>query len=332
MAVKLFVVEFGVRCSLGIVPLKEDSLKLINCSRPTSGETIVGCYWGTERLDVTRGIADGVLFFPVPARTIEDILHTGNGLTLLESELARLRGLDRDLRPWLFSEQDILLRAPVLRPEKLIGIGLNYRDHAEEARIAIPKTPLIFGMYANAIIGPDASIVIPPATRQVDYEAELAVVIGSPARSVTPEEALNHVAGYTIVNDVSARDLQFGDKQWTRGKSIDTFAPMGPCLVTRSELGSADGLDIQLRLNGQTLQKSNTRNLIFNVPALVSSISQTMTLYPGDVISTGTPSGVGYVRTPPIFLKQGDIVEIEIAGIGILRNHVVEESARTGGQ
>jgi 2-keto-4-pentenoate hydratase/2-oxohepta-3-ene-1,7-dioic acid hydratase in catechol pathway len=235
------------------------------------------------------------------------------------------------LSDWLFSEQDVMVYAPVLRPQKLIGIGLNYRDHAEESGITIPKTPLIFGMYANAIIGPGAPIVIPPATRQVDYEAELAVVIGGRARSVTPDEALDYVAGYTIMNDVSARDLQFGDKQWTRGKSIDTFAPMGPCLTTRSELGSGDGLDIQLRLNGQTLQKSNTRNLIFNVPALVSSISQTMTLYPGDVISTGTPSGVGYVRNPPIFLQPGDVVEIEIAGIGILRNHVVE-FARTGGQ
>ena len=177
-------------------------------------------------------------------------------------------------------------------------------------------------MYANAIVGPEAPIVIPPATQQVDYEAELAVVIGSRACRVRVDRALRYVAGYTIVNDVSARDLQFGDKQWTRGKSIDTFAPMGPCLVTRSELGSGDELGIELRLNGRTLQKSNTRNLIFDVPALVSHISQTMTLEPGDVISTGTPSGVGYVRNPPIFLKHGDSVEIEIEGIGVLRNPV----------
>jgi acylpyruvate hydrolase len=178
-------------------------------------------------------------------------------------------------------------------------------------------------MYANAIVGPGDNIVIPPATTQVDYEAEFAIVIGARALRVSSDEALKYVAGYTIVNDVSARDLQFGDKQWTRGKSIDTFAPMGPCLTTRSELGSGDGLSIQLRLNGQTLQKSNTRNLIFNVPALVSHISQTMTLEPGDVISTGTPSGVGYVRKPPIFLKQGDVVEIEVEGIGMLRNPVI---------
>ena len=263
-------------------------------------------------------------------RHIEDILHIDNGLTLLERELARLQSESRNLQTYLFREQDVILKAPVLHPQKLIGIGLNYRDHAEESRIPIPKTPLLFGMYANAIIGPDAAIVVPPATQQVDYEAELAVVIGSRARNVTPEDALDYIAGYTIVNDVSARDLQFGDKQWTRGKSIDTFAPMGPCLVTRSELGSADGLDIELRLNGQRLQKSNTRNLIFNAPALVSFISKTMTLYPGDVISTGTPSGVGYVRKPPIFLKHGDTVEIEITGIGVLRNNVVDFTGGVG--
>jgi acylpyruvate hydrolase len=171
-------------------------------------------------------------------------------------------------------------------------------------------------------VGPDAPIVIPPATNQVDYEAELAVVIGARARRVSIEQALDYVAGYTIVNDVSARDLQFGDKQWTRGKSIDTFAPMGPCMTTCSELGGAGELAIELRLNGERLQKSNTRNLIFDVPALVSHISQTMTLEPGDVISTGTPSGVGFVRNPPIFLKPGDTVEIEIEGIGVLRNPV----------
>jgi 2-keto-4-pentenoate hydratase/2-oxohepta-3-ene-1,7-dioic acid hydratase in catechol pathway len=271
-----------------------------------------------------------VIPFPAPAGSIENVLHLQNGLSLLETALGRLQSEARNLQPYLFREQEVALKAPVLRPQKLIGIGLNYRDHAEESKIPIPKTPLLFGMYANAITGPDAPIVIPPATQKVDYEAELAIVIGSRARAVTPEEALDYVAGYTIVNDVSARDLQFGDKQWTRGKSIDTFAPMGPCLVTRSELGSADNLDIELRLNGQRLQKSNTRNLIFNVPALVSSISQTMTLSPGDVISTGTPSGVGYVRTPPIFLKHGDIVEVEIAGIGMLRNPVVDLIAAGG--
>jgi 2-keto-4-pentenoate hydratase/2-oxohepta-3-ene-1,7-dioic acid hydratase in catechol pathway len=160
-------------------------------------------------------------------------------------------------------------------------------------------------------------------SQQVDYEAELAVVIGATAKRVSPDDVLNYVAGYTNFHDVSARDLQFADKQWLRAKSFDTFAPMGPCLVTCSELGAAEDLAIELRLNGQTMQKSRTSNLIFNVRALVSHISHVMTLLPGDVIATGTPSGVGFVRKPPVFLKPGDVVEIEIEGIGVLRNPVI---------
>lgn len=284
--------------------------------------THLGCSWGSDYLDISRAATEGLLDFPRVA-TIEDVLHLENGLDTLEAKIRELRDTSRNVERCVVRASDITLKAPVLHPEKLIGIGLNYRDHAEESKIPIPKSPLLFGMYANAITGPDSPIVIPPATTQVDYEAEFAVVIGSRASRVSVDDAIHYVAGYTIVNDVSARDLQFGDKQWTRGKSVDTFAPMGPCLVTRSDLGSGDGLGIQLRLNGETLQKSNTRNLIFNVPALVSHISQTMTLEPGDVISTGTPSGVGYVRNPPIFLKHGDIVEIEVEGIGVLRNPVV---------
>lgn len=305
-------------------------MKLVNFSY-RADSTHVGCYWNSGYLDVTRAVADAWIQFPRPVATIEDILRVDGGLPALERELQRLEDSRRDMRPYLLQQSEVTLKAPILHPEKLIGIGLNYRDHAEESKVPIPKSPLLFGMYANAITGPDAPIIIPPETKQVDYEAELAVVIGAQARRVTSEDALEHVAGYTIVNDVSARDLQFGEKQWTRGKSIDTFAPMGPCLVTASELGSADGLRIELRLNGQTLQKSNTANLIFKVPALISHISQTMTLEPGDVISTGTPSGVGYVRNPPIFLKHGDTVQIEIEGIGVLSNPVVD-SDRTRSQ
>ena len=298
-------------------------MKFINFVRPIQG-THLGCHWDGDCLDVTQALAQGLLKFPGRVTTLEDVLHVEGGLESLETQLQRLASSSEDVKACLFRESDVTLIAPVLHPEKLIGIGLNYRDHAEETKIPIPKAPLIFGMYANAIIGPNAPIRIPPATQRVDYEAELAVVIGSRARRVTEDRALDYIAGYTIVNDVSARDLQFGDKQWTRGKSIDTFAPMGPCLTTRSELGGADGLRIELRLNGQTLQKSTTSNLIFNAQALVSHISQTMTLEPGDVISTGTPSGVGYVRNPPIFLKHGDTVQIEIEGIGILSNPVVD--------
>jgi 2-keto-4-pentenoate hydratase/2-oxohepta-3-ene-1,7-dioic acid hydratase in catechol pathway len=305
-------------------------LKFVNFVSPGSNTIRLGCLWGTEYLDVSRAIADGVVPFE-RVSTIEDALHIDNGLDALEAQLAEFRSSPDRLKPFLRPSQDVILKAPVLKAQKVIGIGLNYRDHSEETGIAIPTSPLLFGMYANAIVGPDTPIVIPPATQKVDYEAELVVVMGSRARDVTPQDAVRFVAGYTIGNDVSARDLQFAEKQWTRGKSIDTFAPMGPCLVTRSELGSADSLGIELRLNGQTMQKSNTRYLIFNVPALVSHISQTMTLEPGDVIYTGTPSGVGFTRNPPVFLKQGDTIEIEIEGIGVLRNSVID-SAQRGGQ
>jgi 2-keto-4-pentenoate hydratase/2-oxohepta-3-ene-1,7-dioic acid hydratase in catechol pathway len=182
----------------------------------------------------------------------------------------------------------------------------------------------MFAMYSNAIIGPNEPIVIPAMSRQIDFEAELAVIIGRRARHVTAENALDYVAGYTVFNDVSARDLQFGDGQWLRAKSFDTFAPMGPYMVTRESLGDGSGLDIELRLNGAVMQKSNTRNLIFNVTGLISFISKVMTLDVGDVIATGTPSGVGFTRNPPVFMKAGDVVEIEIEGIGQLRNPVAE--------
>src|SRR5207253_81821 len=217
---------------------------------------------------------------------------------------------------------DVTFRSPVTRPQKLIGIGLNYKDHVEEIKGQMPEQPLLFGMYGSAIIGPEESIVIPPMSKQVDYEAELGVVIGRRAHQISRQAALDHVAGYTIINDVSARDLQFSDGQWLRAKSFDTFAPMGPYLVTRNTLGDADGLGIELRLNGKTMQKSNTRNLIFRVPDLVSYISQIMTLEVGDVIATGTPGGVGFGRSPQIFMKPGDVVEIEIEGIGQLRNPI----------
>jgi len=292
-------------------------------SLSSGGEIHLGCHWDANYLDITRAATDGIVILPSVPSTIEDVLRTPKGLETLEAQLQNLKTTSRNVNAFVVSPAGVTLKAPILNPQKLIGIGLNYRDHAEESKVPIPTSPLLFGMYANAIVGPETAIVIPPQTTQVDYEAELAVVIGTRALRVSADDALNYVAGYTIVNDVSARDLQFGEKQWTRGKSIDTFAPMGPCLVTRSELGSGDGLSIKCRVNGETLQNSNTRNLIFNAAALVSHISQTMTLEPGDVISTGTPSGVGYVRKPPIFLKQGDVVEIEVEGIGVLRNPVV---------
>ncbi len=254
---------------------------------------------------------------------LEDVLRRNNGLQDLEKQLTTVNMAS--LEKFMIPTGSFRPRQPVFAPQKVIGIGLNYHDHAKEVRKALPKEPLLFAMYPNAVIGHNDAIVIPAMSDKIDYEAELGVIIGRRGRHVPVEAAIDYVAGYTIVNDVSARDLQSSDSQWIRGKSFDSFAPMGPCMVGTSVLGDGDGLNIQLRLNGEMMQDSNTRNMIFKVPKLVSYISQIMTLEPGDVISTGTPSGVGVGRKPQVFLKPGDAVEVELEGIGILRNEVIKE-------
>ncbi|OLD57269.1 MAG: hypothetical protein AUI54_03360 [Acidobacteria bacterium 13_1_40CM_2_56_5] len=300
-------------------------MKFMNFSRKNSPTLVrLGCAFGDTCFDVTKAIGDDLLEFPRVVFTIEEVLQVKDGLQLLEDQLRGLERSSSGIQSYLFDASEIIFRAPVTHPQKLIGIGLNYKDHVEEIKAQTPKQPLLFGMYANALIGPNESIVIPPMSRQVDYEAEMGVVIGRRARHVGVENALDYVAGYTIVNDVSARDLQFSDGQWLRAKSFDTFAPIGPYLVTKETLRDGDGLAIELRLNAKTMQKSNTRNMIFKVPDLVSFISQVMTLEVGDVIATGTPGGVGFVRNPQVFMKPGDIVEIEVEGIGLLRNSVAE--------
>ena len=220
---------------------------------------------------------------------------------------------------------DIRLLAPVPRPGKLICIGLNYRDHAAESKMTVPATPVTFSKYATAITHPAAPVYLPAVSQQVDYEAELAVVIGRRAKHVPRERAYEYVLGYTNLNDVSARDLQFADKQWQRGKSCDTFAPMGPAIVTADEVPDPHVLRIRLRLNGEVMQDSSTAQLIFGVDQLIAFLSETVTLEPGDVIATGTPAGVGFARTPPVYLKPGDIMEVEVEGLGILSNPVLAE-------
>jgi 2-keto-4-pentenoate hydratase/2-oxohepta-3-ene-1,7-dioic acid hydratase in catechol pathway len=221
-----------------------------------------------------------------------------------------------------------VLLPPVPKPGKILCIGLNYVDHAAEARLPIPAEPVIFGKYANSAVGSGQPIRIPPVTGKVDYEAELAVVIGKKAYRVPQEEALQYVAGYTNFNDVSARDLQPLNGQWMKGKFLDTFAPMGPWLVTADEIRDPGNLRIQLRLNGEVMQDSTTKNMIFGVGYLVSYLSHLLTLEPGDVIATGTPAGVGFSRKPPVFLKPGDRVEVEIEGLGILQNPVAAEGEK----
>jgi 2,4-didehydro-3-deoxy-L-rhamnonate hydrolase len=216
----------------------------------------------------------------------------------------------------------VRLLAPVPNPGKVVCIGLNYRDHARESGQPLPEEPVLFAKYANSVIGSGEPIVIPPVTEKVDYEAELCVVIGRMAYEVAPADALDFVAGYTCANDVSARDLQFRGGQWTRGKTVDTFLPTGPWLVTTEELPDPQSLGLRCLLNGHTMQESNTSQMVFGVAQLISFISQTITLLPGDLIATGTPSGVGYARKPPVYLRAGDVVTIEIAGIGSLVNPV----------
>ncbi len=217
------------------------------------------------------------------------------------------------------------LAAPVANPDKILCIGLNYADHAAESGEDLPDYPIVFSKYSNTLIGSGQSIVLPRVSDAVDYEAELGVVIGKRGRYINEAEALDYVAGYLPVNDVSARDFQHRVSQWTMGKSFDTFAPMGPALVTADEVADPHNLSIRLWIGDEVLQDSNTSRLIFNVPRLVADISEVMTLLPGDVISTGTPPGVGGARVPPRFLQAGETVHIEIEGLGVLSNPIVAE-------
>src|SRR5215204_2985033 len=223
---------------------------------------------------------------------------------------------------WLVQSSDAYWLAPVPRPGKLICIGLNYRDHAAESNMPIPERPVIFSKFSTCVIAPGEPVVIPPGSQQVDYEAELAVVIGRHAKNVKASQAYDYVLGYTAVNDVSARDFQFADGQWQRGKSCDTFAPMGQVIVTTDAIPDPHKLSIQLVLNGQTMQDSNTDQLIFGIPQLIEFLTESITLEPGDVLATGTPPGVGFARKPPVFLKPGDQMEVLIEGIGGLGNPV----------
>jgi 5-carboxymethyl-2-hydroxymuconate isomerase len=214
------------------------------------------------------------------------------------------------------------------RPGKVVAIGLNYQSHAIEQNIETPPAPLIFAKFPTSVIGPGAAIAWDPTlTSEVDFEGELAVVIGRRARNVSEAEALDFVLGYTCGNDVSARDLQFGDRQWVRGKSLDTFCPLGPWVVTRDEIPDPQALRVRTTVSGETLQDGHTRDMIFGVARIIAHASQAFTLEPGDVIMTGTPSGVGVFRDPKRFLRDGDLVEIEIEGIGVLSNACREAAA-----
>ncbi len=204
----------------------------------------------------------------------------------------------------------------------VIALGRNYAAHAKEGGAEPPKYPMLFHKTAGALIGDKQKIVIPPITEKTDYEAELAVIIGRTCKNVAEADAMDYVAGYTIANDVTARDIQRRTSQFSAGKMVDTFGPLGPALVTKDEIADVGNLQVKSRLNGQLMQDGNTKNMIFNVPFIISYISQIATLQPGDVILTGTPEGVGFARTPPVFMKDGDVISVEIEGLGILTNPV----------
>jgi acylpyruvate hydrolase len=222
---------------------------------------------------------------------------------------------------------EVQIGPPVPDPQKIICLGLNYRDHADEAGLDAPDAPMFFAKYPNSLVGPRADIVPPTTTNKVDYEAELAVVIGRPGRSIAEADALSHVGGVMALNDVSARDLQLANNLWTGGKAIDTFAPCGPALVTLDEIEDVQTLALRTRVNGETVQEGTTASMIFGVAATIAFLSQIMTLEIGDIIATGTPAGVGQSRTPPLFLHGGDIVEVELDQVGTLRNTVVDARA-----
>jgi 2-keto-4-pentenoate hydratase/2-oxohepta-3-ene-1,7-dioic acid hydratase in catechol pathway len=260
-------------------------------------------------------------------RTMVELLARGpewlKSLGVITSSLSKAVDPQRASKGLFTPLPSARLRAPIARPGKITCVGLNYADHAREQGLEPPKAPIFFLKSVNTICGPGDPIRLPPNSEQPDYEAEMAVVIGKGGKNIPQEKAYEHVAGYMILNDVTARDMQHGDKQWYRGKSCDTFAPTGPWIVTRDEVPDPHTLKISLTLNGQTMQDSNTSNLIFKVPFLISYLSQSITWETGDLISTGTPPGVGVFRKPPVFIKPGDSISVMVERLGTLTNPVV---------
>lgn len=245
-------------------------------------------------------------------------------LSLIEKGSAALQSA-KNVTPKTAYALDAVEYLPAVNAGKVIAIGRNYYDHAVEGGSEPPKSPLLFTKFINALTGHNAKVTLHSISEQIDFEAELAVVIGKRASKVSEADALDYVFGYTCLNDVSARDLQFSDGQWVRGKGLDGFAPLGPFITTRDEIADPQALKIEGILNGETMQSSNTKMMIFNVKYLIHYITQAITLEPGDVIATGTPEGVGVFRKPPVLLKNGDVFDVIIEGLGTLRNSFVAE-------
>jgi 2-keto-4-pentenoate hydratase/2-oxohepta-3-ene-1,7-dioic acid hydratase in catechol pathway len=278
----------------------------------------------SDRGPRAAGVRDGLYVDLADAdasvpRSLRSILEAGSALQpRVEAALSKGQPID---------PATVTLAAPIVDPRKIVCVGLNYADHAHESGVQPPGEPVIFNKFPTALTGHLTPIVLPRVSQEVDFEAELVVAIGRTARHVPASQAMAHVAGYMCGHDVSARDWQLRKegKQWLLGKSFDTFAPCGPCLVTADEVADPHNLRVQFRLNGRTLQDSNTNQFIFKLPKLIEYVSQVCRLEPGDLIFTGTPPGVGFARKPPIFLQPGDVAEVEIEGLGVLRNPVIAE-------
>lgn len=288
--------------------------------------TVVDLREAYAQLGAPLAASRGIQELPLDMVAFLNLGEAGMNAARLVERAAR----DRDPRlnnPQVcFNEGGVKLLAPVPVPTKIVCIGLNYRDHCEENNKPIPDRPIIFAKFPTAVVGPGDAIVRPKLTKQLDYEAELGVVVGKRGRHISLKDAPDYIAGYTVMHDVSARDIQFSDGQWVRAKTFDTFCPMGPALVTPDEVGDPHNLSIRAILNGRVMQDSNTSNMIFNCYYLVSYLSQVFTLQPGDCILTGTPGGVGAFRQPPVWLEPGDTVTIEIEKLGSLTNPVVDEA------
>ncbi len=307
-------------------------MKLVSYS--TNGITRIGCQKDKNIIDLNFAYraqleaegfirAEQIAEAYVPANMVEFLQGGKHSMKLaaqaVEFALAHKESLKY---PAVLNAADVKTEAPVLNPGKMICVGHNYREHILEMKRELPEFPVVFAKYPNTIIGPQDDIPFYPISEQLDYEVEFAFVVGKRARNVSQADALDYVAGYTIANDVTYRDIQRRTIQWMQGKAVDGTAPMGPWLVTSDELTDPSGLEVVLTVNGEERQRSNTANLVFTVPRLIEFLSGLMTLEPGDVILTGTPGGVGVARDPQVFLQDGDVVRIEIDQVGVLENKV----------
>ncbi|WP_257348895.1 fumarylacetoacetate hydrolase family protein [Pseudalkalibacillus decolorationis] len=264
-----------------------------------------------------------------PSLTMMDIVE--RGLSYIKKIETKLTDLDMDNgQEFILNIDEIVFKAPLPNPGKVVCVGLNYMDHCREQNVEPPKAPLIFSKWSSCVVGHGENVILPIESTQVDYEAELGVIIGKKGKSITEDNVFDHIFGYVIVNDISARDVQFADGQWARGKSYDTFAPCGPYLVTVDEVSDPQKLSVRCTVNGNVLQDSNTKEMIFTIKEIVAYLSKGFTFEPGDLLSTGTPHGVGVFRDPQVFLEDGDEVIVEIEGLGILKNTCVRETESSG--